>query len=53
MGNLVKNLLAESEKLVKASESADGNRAVSIARDFRVDAKNALNRFRDRTTGKS
>lgn len=53
MNNLVKNILAESEKLLKAAESADANRVISIAMNLRGEAINTLNRFRNRTVGKS
>ena len=53
MRNLVGNVLAESEKLLKAASASDAQRVISVANDLGKEAKNALNRFRDRAVGQS
>lgn len=51
MRNLIRNVLSESEKIFRAAGEGDARRVITVADRLCMEAKNALNRFRDRNIG--
>ncbi len=53
MAGLIKNIYAESEKLLKVVKAGDVKKVPAIAEDLKIEAKNATNAFHDRKAGRA